>query len=204
MTEPENPLVTKLREELHRRQEKNQKYSLLAFAIYLGMDPSNLSKIFRGERPLSDSCITTLTRKLYGEAAVEETFMTEVIESARAQRRQMNEPFQQTPFPVAEVGEWHHFVLMEVSRVMRINTTTIPWIATSLEVPQAVIIKSLNDLIHWNVVEEKNGEYTFNGKNLLSKTRKKVNKMSETTANRHLFAVYNLTMALYPITKENP
>jgi len=39
--------------ELLERQQRNSSYSLRAFARYLGMDHSRLSKIMRGERPVS-------------------------------------------------------------------------------------------------------------------------------------------------------
>ncbi len=39
--------------ELQERQKRNSSYSLRAFARFLGMDHSRLSKILRGERPVS-------------------------------------------------------------------------------------------------------------------------------------------------------
>jgi transcriptional regulator with XRE-family HTH domain len=45
-------LRTRLREELARRRSVNRRYSLRAFAEFLGIDHSTLSQILRGRRPI--------------------------------------------------------------------------------------------------------------------------------------------------------
>jgi len=53
-----------LAQELHRRRTKNARYSLRAFAAYLGTDHSTLSQILRGSRRAPAGCIRAWSKKL--------------------------------------------------------------------------------------------------------------------------------------------
>jgi transcriptional regulator with XRE-family HTH domain len=54
----------RLQGELVRRCKANPKYSLRSFAKFLGIESSRLSKILRGERPVSLILLDKLSRKL--------------------------------------------------------------------------------------------------------------------------------------------
>jgi uncharacterized protein (TIGR02147 family) len=65
----ENSLVAadirlRLQKELVRRCQTNSKYSLRAFARFLGIENSRLSKILRGERPVGPKLLEQIARKL--------------------------------------------------------------------------------------------------------------------------------------------
>jgi len=54
----------KLKREFEARQKKNSRYSLRAFAAFLGTDHSTLSQILRAKRPISARQVRTWSEKL--------------------------------------------------------------------------------------------------------------------------------------------
>ncbi len=50
--------------EFHRRQERNPRYSLRAFAAFLGMSPAHLSQVMSGKRSLSFRTAEALAERL--------------------------------------------------------------------------------------------------------------------------------------------
>ena len=58
-----------LREQLARRQERNRRYSLRAFAQHLGLHHGTLSQLLRGRRPATPRRIRALGRRLGLDAA---------------------------------------------------------------------------------------------------------------------------------------
>jgi uncharacterized protein (TIGR02147 family) len=60
----EFPFRERLRVEFEARRKRNARYSLRAFAAFLGADHSTLSQIMRGTRPISDGRIRSWSRKL--------------------------------------------------------------------------------------------------------------------------------------------
>jgi hypothetical protein len=58
------PFRERLRHEFEARRNRNSRYSLRAFAAFLGADHSTLSQIFRKMRPVPDRCIRSWSEKL--------------------------------------------------------------------------------------------------------------------------------------------
>jgi transcriptional regulator with XRE-family HTH domain len=58
------PFRERLRREFEARRKRNARYSLRAFATFLGADHSTLSQILRGARPVPKSRIRSWSRKL--------------------------------------------------------------------------------------------------------------------------------------------
>jgi transcriptional regulator with XRE-family HTH domain len=61
---PEFPFRERLRVEFEARRKRNTRYSLRAFAAFLGADHSTLSQIMRGVRPISDGRIRGWSKQL--------------------------------------------------------------------------------------------------------------------------------------------
>jgi transcriptional regulator with XRE-family HTH domain len=61
---PEFTFRERLRQELTLRRVKNERYSLRAFAAFLGADHSTLSQILRSKRPIPDARIRSWSAKL--------------------------------------------------------------------------------------------------------------------------------------------
>lgn len=67
--------VTMIESALRGRQEKNRRYSLRAFAKFLGVHPSSLSRILSGKQVLSVPAATRIIRKLKMDREDRERFM---------------------------------------------------------------------------------------------------------------------------------
>jgi plasmid maintenance system antidote protein VapI len=57
-------VVSILTREFEQRRERKPSYSLRAFARFIELDPSHLSKVFRGQRGLSQERASAIFRKL--------------------------------------------------------------------------------------------------------------------------------------------
>ncbi|MBI3544761.1 MAG: PAS domain-containing protein [Deltaproteobacteria bacterium] len=78
---PQHVLV--LKQELERRQKMNRRYSLRAFARFLDMDASGLSRVLAGKQELSLSCCLRVLKKLKLDVDQRMQFMASVTSERR-------------------------------------------------------------------------------------------------------------------------
>lgn len=119
-------LVAALRDELARRQRRNRRYSLRAFARDLAVDHSALSQILRGRRPLSERMVRRLGPELGMSRDAIESSCVELV--GRAILRAMRAPTFRPRSPwiaerigrsVDRVNAALHWLLRERRLVMR-------------------------------------------------------------------------------------
>lgn len=75
----ETPHITLLRAELHERQKRNPRYSLRAFAHFLEIHPSAVSRILSGKQELSASACEGILGKLALTPDREREFINSVV-----------------------------------------------------------------------------------------------------------------------------
>jgi hypothetical protein len=115
-----------LRAELQRRQERNRRYSLRAFARQLDVDPSSLAKILGGKRALGPRAI----RMLGARIGMEPPNIEACAAAAAARRNQ--DPYvllDQQTFEV--IADWHHLALLELIRLDGFRPD-LGWVAKKL------------------------------------------------------------------------
>lgn len=256
--EKENLLVVKLNEEFERRRQKNKRYSLRAFAHYLEVDPSNLSKILRGERVPSLQGAQLFLDKLALEATESSLVLSSITQTKTEAKMSLKTPFRPIQEELAKASQWMHFVLLEVLQIVKVNQTTLPKIAEAIGATLPEVEKSLQELTAANLTKTNAvGDYELVSKNntttnlpytcdslkaiqrvflamaanaiekyplderenttltvavstdqipeiksLLKKTRQKINRLCEQKSKKKQNAVYNLSMALYPVFME--
>jgi uncharacterized protein (TIGR02147 family) len=110
----------KLQGELIRRCKANPKYSLRAFAKFLGIESSRLSKILRGERPVSLVLLDRLSQKL-GLTPKE---IASCRSNMRNKKRGISEEitqssaFLQLSQDIFEsIEDWKHYAVLELMKV---------------------------------------------------------------------------------------
>jgi uncharacterized protein (TIGR02147 family) len=113
-----------LRREFEKRKTKNPKYSLRAYARYLGVVPSRLSEIFSGKRGLSPEVAASLVDKL-DFSSFEKGLFIDLVESehsrSKIDRQLAAERVQQKTKTYSEISidefefiaHWYHFALIE-------------------------------------------------------------------------------------------
>jgi uncharacterized protein (TIGR02147 family) len=143
-----------LQAELARRCSRNSRYSLRAFAKYLGVDHSTLSQLLRGKRRLTDATVRKLGYRLGLEPAQIEIFAA----AARA------EPARAVPAeaPVTQLAaeallvlrNRHHLAILELVRLPTFRPD-VRWIARVLDTSPDQVNVALQHLLRLGLLRMK-------------------------------------------------
>lgn len=120
-----------LQEHYESRRARNPRYSLRAFASYLGLDHSTLSQILRGRRTLTDRTIVRIGERL----GLSEEIIGSYLSPGRTEKRRVSHierESRQLALDTFEViSDWHHFALLELTHVKEFKPDS-RWIARAL------------------------------------------------------------------------
>jgi uncharacterized protein (TIGR02147 family) len=121
-----------LRKEFIRRRKINPNYSLRAYANFLDIDQSLLSKVMNGRRSLSDSLIEKLQAKLHIRNIIDsQTFITDDRQTTSAKPLRNTELSNYISLLEDEVSlleNWIHFAILELLKTKDFNPDS-KWIA---------------------------------------------------------------------------
>jgi uncharacterized protein (TIGR02147 family) len=134
----------RLTHELAQRCARNARYSLRAFANYLGIDHASLSQLMRGRRALTATMIRRLARKLGLSAAEIETYVAR--EANAAQGRDDAAVRSLAADAALVLGDWLPFAILELMRLAEFRPD-VRWIARMLGVEADRINIALQHLI---------------------------------------------------------
>lgn len=136
-------VASHLSDELKRRTELNPKYSMRAFAQFLSVDSSYLSKILSGKRTISISNINHLSEKL--------DFPPEIVTHLAAHYpNTLFKGVDAVKFQV--ISDWHHYAILETTRLDHFKPNP-RWISEYLGVPIQEIEKAIERLITCGLLE---------------------------------------------------
>ncbi len=103
-----------LQREFIERAKKNSAYSLRAFAKNLGIDQSFLSKVLKGQRPITANLVATIGPKLGLKPQQVKKLFTEGTASMPNFLSLSDDEFD-------HLSEWHHFAILELSKTVNFN-----------------------------------------------------------------------------------
>lgn len=119
-----------LKGELTRRCSSNPRYSLRAFAGYLDLDPSFLSKLLSGKRAITAPLVESITSKFTLSPEQVEKFKLGLLPHRS-----------KDPIPISYqnltldhfkiISQWEHFAILELTTVKGFNPS-VEWIAHAL------------------------------------------------------------------------
>jgi uncharacterized protein (TIGR02147 family) len=139
-----------LKEELVRRQTRNPRYSLRAFARALEISPSQLSQMLNGKRAITAKtlhrvceslCMSPLERK-----DMFERFTLSEAEAHPEATTLMEDEFQ-------FISEWYHFAILSLSELPSAKSDPA-WIAKRLNIPAATAREALGRLRRLGILTE--------------------------------------------------
>jgi len=156
-----------LQNELRNRQKKNQAYSLRSFAQMLGVSPSYLSLVFKGERRLTQTKARIIGQKLSWPAVRRKYFSTLAEFEGTASEadkkfllgelQRLNRLSRQTPSldvdRFATISEWHHSAILALLTLPKFLKTTDK-VAKRLNLTQANCHAALQRLQRLELVEQ--------------------------------------------------
>lgn len=100
-----------LQNELLRRLKANPSYSMRAFAAQLDLDPSTLSKMLKGKRPIGEKLSLQLAQKLgLSAAAAAKLLRKDADESTGTDTNYRMLALDQ----FAVISDWYHFAILEL------------------------------------------------------------------------------------------
>jgi len=147
-----------LQEELARRCKKNPKYSLRAFARYLQVEPSFLSKILNGNRNITEKTISKFGEALGLHPLDIEKFKISLLPK-RSKARWVTKiddlQYQQlTQDKFQLIADWYHYAILELMLVKNFKPT-ISWVAKSLGISVAETKAAVDRLVRLGFLEIK-------------------------------------------------
>lgn len=153
-----------LQSELVRRCKVNPRYSLRAFARYLKLESSYLSKLLQGKRAVTEKLIERVRAPLALGPDQVERFHQNARRSKQDRRKQRSRT------TVAEfktltvdsfyvVSEWYHYAILELTSVQGFKADA-RWIGRILDLPVPVVNAALERLIRLGMLKEENGVLT--------------------------------------------
>lgn len=135
-----------LQEELVRRIRTKPGYSMRAFARFLGIDSSRLSKMLRGERPIKPHFIESFGQRVGLSPDKIENY--KVITESKKSRRQgeYRTEYQQIALDTFEiVSDWQHNAILELMRMRDFKNET-QWIAKQLKIQASEVNTAIERL----------------------------------------------------------
>lgn len=157
-------LVDQLKRTFADRCRKNPTYSLRAFSRSVGMDPSTMSAIMNGKRPLT---IKTARKLLQGLNIVNPAEVQTIIaETFAGEEKQEVLGYQQLTLEAAEaIAFWQHFAIMAVLDLKDFRGTERA-ISERLNIPFGIVLESLDRLVKLGLVVKEKGTWQLTGKHL--------------------------------------
>lgn len=135
--------------QFHSRKLKNPRYSLRAFASYLGINSGRLSQYFNGQREISPRAAKTISEKLHLDAA-ETNYFFHLIDQDKNEKKTVGSLLKDDQ--IALVVEWYHAALLALLSTKDFDSDA-KWIAERLQLPVEVVESSIERLQRIELLE---------------------------------------------------
>lgn len=134
----------RLQEEFYRRMRVNERYSIRAFAMSLGIDSSTLSQILAGKRAVSENKMSVICQKI----GIQVTGLSEVQTNDYAS-------LQLAQFTI--ISDWYHFAILELTNLKNFNPDP-KWIARKLNIEPYEVSTAIERLMRLGFLTDRNGK----------------------------------------------
>ena len=108
-----------LEREFLEKKQRNSRYSLRAYARFLDLEPSYLSKILKGRRQITPKLIDRLSPKLQISSETAKEMKTKVHQMKALRSGQANTPSKKfkelSEEQFTPISDWYHFAILELT-----------------------------------------------------------------------------------------
>lgn len=158
--------LTKLRQELDRRQKKNPALSLRSFANSLSINSSTLSAVLSEKRIPSQKVAKEMAEKICGSEKERQQFISSTQGGKILKQLMINKsPDSEITLAASQqhiLGEWEHFAILTLCEVADFSSDPI-WISKRLGIALARVRKVLKNLEEASIIKySRDGEIQIN------------------------------------------
>lgn len=146
------------RREFLRRRQRNNRYSLRAFAGYLNLSPATVSQLLAGKRRPSAKFIKRLFPHLEATPKEQEFLLLSVKKNKSFDLESSNHDYHLLAKDAVKiVGDWYHYAILELTSVQDFKYD-FKWIARQFDISVPEARDAVERLIRAKLLVEKNGE----------------------------------------------
>jgi len=179
METPVRDPVSFLRDQFIEKRRKNAKYSISAFARDLGLSVSFLSRLLRGERPLTVKQAVQIAALMGLDPTQTERLVHSVVSRSPKNRRLAQKlrdaaPVSPSYFAVERfkaISQWYHFAILSLTFVEDFQSSTA-WIAKRLGISKIEAQDAIDRLFELGLLEQRGKRWVQTSKNLFIKTQR--------------------------------
>lgn len=153
-----NDIKSIIQADFDKKQSVNSRYSLRAYASYLGLSPASLSKILSNKVEVSPKILKQIAPKLNLTPAqynkledslkkIKKSNSIKFIENEGIRKLQMEE--------FNFISDWYHFAILEIFNLDHYDDSP-EWIAKKLGIDEAKVEAALDRLINLKLLEYDN------------------------------------------------
>jgi uncharacterized protein (TIGR02147 family) len=143
-----------LSEEFTKRRSKNQNYSLRAFSNLLSLDPSTVSQVLSGKRPVTKKMLTHLIEILGTDPQTKQGLLN--FSEKKVSKELENNYRQLTMDAFSLISEWYHYAILEFTFVQDFKNDH-RWIARMLGITTTDVSLAIDRLKRLELIEEVDG-----------------------------------------------
>lgn len=148
------PLAMILKEELMRRQAKNKNYSLRAFAQFLSLSPSFLSKVLNGQKGLSKNSILKICSRINSE----DPLRSDILKMSASLSHKLGETQSKESFTLIDstrfemIANWEHYAILELTTLKEFKDNP-KWISKKIGISETRADLALKRLLDLHLLE---------------------------------------------------
>ncbi|MBN8555834.1 MAG: TIGR02147 family protein [Deltaproteobacteria bacterium] len=144
--------------ELKQRQEKNPRYSLRAFARFLGVSPAYLSLVFNGQKKLSSKQAVRFSEILDLSPTASRKFIKSTIHKNASKTLSVLSRRLVSDSELESMGSWEHYAVLGLAN-LSVNKANPAWIARKLGISHSRALEIYTRLKQMGFIEEKQGSF---------------------------------------------
>lgn len=153
-----------LQRQFTERCKRNSRYSLRAFAKYLGMDASSLSQILSDKRPISKKAMKRICENLSASPKDLKAFGLE------GNKNLGNDDYMQLSLDTfAVISDWYHYAILELTYVSGFKAEP-KWISRKLSISVEEAKSAIERLLRMGLLIKENNSYIKSAKQLTNQS----------------------------------
>ena len=149
---------------LKERRERNQNYSIRAFARDLKISSGRLSDILN-QKYIPGASISSRIVEALSLNEEEGKIIQQIIENSQKSKKELGGAHQLREDELSMISDWHYFAILNLMETTNYQDE-FSWIADRLNLNEVIVRDSFEKMLNLGLIEIKNGKHVPTHKNL--------------------------------------